>query len=60
MDGSNFGRHQHKEMGRYFGGISYSAVTKIGKRLKERMKQDQRLRSEMRKMNNEFSHTCQK
>jgi len=47
-------------MGRYFGGISYSAVTKIGTRLKERMRQVQRLRSEMREMNNDFSHACRR
>jgi chromosomal replication initiation ATPase DnaA len=28
------------EIGRYFGGISYSAVTKIGTRIKDRMKKD--------------------
>ena len=35
------------EIGRYFGGISYSAVTKIGTRIKERMKRNEKLRREM-------------
>jgi REP element-mobilizing transposase RayT len=35
------------EIGRYFGGISYSAVTKIGTRIKDRMKNDRKLREEM-------------
>jgi REP element-mobilizing transposase RayT len=35
------------EIGKYFGGITYSAVTKIGTRFKERMRKDERLRSEV-------------
>ena len=35
------------EIGRYFGGLSYSAVTKIGTRIKDRMKKDTKLRDEM-------------
>jgi REP element-mobilizing transposase RayT len=35
------------EIGRYFGGISYSAVTKIGTRIKDRMRKDGKLREEM-------------
>jgi len=37
----------NKEIGRYFGGISYSAITKIGTRIKERMKRDRNLREEI-------------
>jgi len=35
------------EIGRYFGGISYFAVTKVGTRIKDRMRKDRRLREEM-------------
>lgn len=35
------------EIGRYFGGLSYSAVTKIGTRIKDRMRKDAKLREEM-------------
>ncbi len=38
------------EIAKYFGGLTYSAVTKIGTRLRERMKKDQRLRDEVRKL----------
>ena len=38
------------EIGKYFGGLTYSAVTKIGTRLRERMKNDQRLTGELRKL----------
>jgi putative transposase len=38
------------EIGKYFGGISYSAVTKIGTRIKDRMRKDRRLREEMTKL----------
>ena len=37
----------NKEIGRYFGGISYAAVTKIGTRIKDRMRRDRKLREEM-------------
>ncbi len=37
----------NREIGRYFGGISYSAVTKIGTRMKDRMRRDRKLREEM-------------
>ena len=39
--------YSNTEIGRYFGGLTYSAVTKIGTRLKERMRKDERLRGEM-------------
>ena len=45
----------NKEIGECFGGISYSAVTKIGTRLKERMKKDESLRDEMRSLENDMS-----
>jgi REP element-mobilizing transposase RayT len=35
------------EIGEYFGGISFSAVTKIGTRLKDRMIKDRRIKSEL-------------
>ena len=38
------------EIGRYFGGISYSAVTKIGTKVKDRMRKDRKLREEMVKL----------
>jgi len=37
----------NREIDRYFGGISYSAVTKIGTRNKDRMRRDRKLREEM-------------
>jgi len=40
----------NSEIGEYFGGITYSAVTKIGTRLKERMKDDGKLRGEVRSL----------
>jgi len=40
--------YSNTEIGRYFGGLTYSAVTKIGTRLKERMRKDERLRGEVR------------
>jgi len=43
------------EIGKYFGGLSYSAVTKIGTRLKERMRGDERLRGDMRKLEEKLS-----
>ena len=45
----------NKEIGECFGGISYSAVTKIGTRLKERMKEDESLSDEMRSLENAMS-----
>jgi len=44
------GKHtpfSNPEIGRYFGGISYSAITKIGTRTKDRMKKNRKLREEM-------------
>ena len=38
----------NSEIGGYFGGISYSAVTKIGTRLKERMEEDRKLRVDLK------------
>jgi chromosomal replication initiation ATPase DnaA len=38
------------EIGEYFGGITYSAVTKIGTRLKERMKDDEKVKGEIRSL----------
>jgi chromosomal replication initiation ATPase DnaA len=35
------------EKGRYFGGVSYSAVTKIGTRIKDRMRKDRKLGEKM-------------
>jgi chromosomal replication initiation ATPase DnaA len=43
------------EIGRYFGGISYSAVTKIGTRIKGRMEKDKKLRREMIQLQEELS-----
>jgi hypothetical protein len=44
------------EIGKSFGNISYSAVTKIGARLKERMRRDKKLKDEMNSLENELSH----
>lgn len=38
----------NSEIGGYFGGITYSAVTKIGTRLKERMEEDRELRADIK------------
>jgi REP element-mobilizing transposase RayT len=43
------------EIGSYFGGISYSAVTKIGTRIKERMRKDRKLGEEMMKLEESLS-----
>ena len=43
------------EIGKYFGGITYSAVTKIGTRFKERMRGDERLRCEIRRLEGKLS-----
>lgn len=43
------------EIGKYFGGITYSAVTKVGTRFKERMREDKRLRDEMSSLENALS-----
>ncbi len=43
------------EIGRYFGGISYSAVTKIGTRIKDRMREDRELREKMVHLQKELS-----
>jgi putative transposase len=43
------------EIGRYFGGISYSAVTKIGTRIKERMKGDVNLREAIESLEKRLS-----
>ena len=38
------------EIGSYFGKITYSAATKIGTRLKERIRENERVRGEMREL----------
>lgn len=38
----------NSEIGEYFGGITYSAVTKNGTRLKERMEEDRELRADIK------------
>ena len=43
------------EIGSYFGGISYSAVTKTGTRIKGRMKKDRNLAQEMSKLEESLS-----
>lgn len=43
------------EIGRYFGGLTYSAVTKIGTRLREKIQGDQRLRGEMKHIEERLS-----
>jgi len=43
------------EIDKYFGGITYSTVTKVGTRFKERMREDKRLRDEMSSLENELS-----
>ncbi len=43
------------EIGKYFGGITYSAVTKIGTRFKERMRGDEGLRGEIRRLEEKLS-----
>jgi REP element-mobilizing transposase RayT len=45
----------NREIGEYFGGISYSAVTKIGTRLKERMREDGELRGDIRDLGEKLS-----
>jgi hypothetical protein len=45
----------NSEIGRYFGGISYSAITKIGTRLKEQMREDGKLRGEIRGLEERLS-----
>jgi hypothetical protein len=47
--------YSNVEIGRYFGGITYSAVTKIGTRLREKMRGDERLRGEMRSLEERLS-----
>jgi REP element-mobilizing transposase RayT len=48
-------RFSNVEIGKCFGGISYSAVTKIGMRFKEWMRGDERLRGEIRRLEEELS-----
>lgn len=43
------------EIGRYFGGIGYSTVTKIGTRIKEKMYKDRKLREEIMKIEEQLS-----
>jgi hypothetical protein len=43
------------ERGKYFGGITYSTVTKIGTRFKERMRGGERLRDEIRRLEEKLS-----
>jgi hypothetical protein len=57
--GSDTRRHTsflHVERGKNFGGISYSAMTKIGTRFKERIRGDERLRGEIRRLGDKLSH----
>jgi len=43
------------EIGKYFGGISYSAVTKIGTRIRDRMREDRELREQMIQLQEKLS-----
>ena len=43
------------EIGRYFGGLTYSGGTKIGTRLRERMRGDEGLRGEIRNLEEKLS-----
>jgi len=45
----------NREIGRYFGGISYSAVTKIGTRIRDRMRKDPKLREKMLELEGNLS-----
>ncbi len=45
----------NREIGRYFGGLSYSAVTKIGTRIKDRMRKDVKFREKMEELEKELS-----
>jgi len=45
----------NREIGRYFGGISSSAVTKIGTRIKDRMRKDRKLREELFELSRNLS-----
>jgi REP element-mobilizing transposase RayT len=45
----------NSEIGKYFGGISYSAITKIGTRLKERLREDGELKGEIRGLEERLS-----
>jgi len=47
--------YSNREIGEYSGGITYSAVTKIGTRLKERMREDGKLRSDIRGLEEKLS-----
>ena len=47
--------YSNREIGEYFSGISYSAVTKIGTRLKERMREDGELRGEIMDLEEKLS-----
>jgi putative transposase len=44
------------DIGRYFGNITCSAVTKTGSRMRERMEKDAALRGEMKKIEEELLH----
>jgi putative transposase len=44
------------EIARYFCGLSYSAVTKIGTRFREKMRGDEGLRGEIRELEERLSH----
>ncbi len=41
---------RNREIGEYFGGLSYSAVAKINDRFKRRLKEDKGLRREVEKL----------
>jgi putative transposase len=43
------------EIGRYFGGLTYSAVTKVGTRMKARMMAERQIREQMRNLEQKLS-----
>ncbi len=45
----------NSEIGKYFGGITYSAVTKMGTRFKERMREEGELRGDIRVLEEKLS-----
>jgi len=46
----------NKEIGEYFGGLSYSAVGKIKKRFSYKLVEDRSLRKSIKKLENEMSN----
>jgi chromosomal replication initiation ATPase DnaA len=47
--------YSNREIGEYFGEITYSAVTKVGTRLKEQMRMDEKLRGDIRRVGERLS-----